>query len=98
MDDKAKAHRDKLANSQAEYKSYLYYSAWNDFSAGFDAGYAYQEERLKIAERALRLVQKHGLFHYEDCKNSNYEDEQCTCGMERAEFEVKEALEKLGVK
>lgn len=52
---------------------------------------AAENERLR---KALNRVQSHGLHHYEDCHNKEYDDQNCNCGMEQTELIVRKALEK----
>lgn len=51
------------------------------------------EDRIKRLVWALNRVQAHGLAHYEDCKNAEYDDQDCTCGMEMTAKDVRMALE-----
>jgi len=53
------------------------------------------EEKLGIAKWTLGRVQRHGLHHHEDCKNIEYDNQDCTCGMEQAEKDILSALEKI---
>lgn len=58
-------------------------------------GYDALAARLEIAVKALEKAQYFGLHHYEDCSNSFYEDEPCSCGMEEVELIIREALTKI---
>lgn len=51
------------------------------------------EDRIRRLVWTLNRVQAHGLAHYEDCKNAEYDDQNCSCGMEQAEKHVRMALE-----
>ena len=65
------------------------------FKAGFTAAVELMQERERVALQALEKVQAHGLHHYEDCKNREYDDQLCNCGMEKAEIAVMNAISKL---
>lgn len=65
------------------------------FEAGYQAALQDCEARERVAIEALEKVQAHGLHHYEDCKNREYDDQLCNCGMEKAELAVMNALAKL---
>ena len=45
--------------------------------------------------KVLRKIQFHGIHHYEDCSNREYDDQNCNCGMEQAELAMLKALEKI---
>jgi uncharacterized protein YchJ len=54
-----------------------------------------EAENAKLRE-ALKAVQKHGLWHYEDCIELADEDEACDCGSDKTELIVRKALEECG--
>lgn len=55
-------------------------------------------EKLERYEKALQAVQAYGLAHYEDCLNASYDDESCSCGMEKIELLICKALDEGGWK
>jgi uncharacterized protein YchJ len=66
------------------------------FIAGFTAAVDVMQERERVASEALEKVQAHGLHHYEDCKNREYDDQECNCGMEKLEMLILKTIEEIG--
>ena len=50
---------------------------------------------LKEAAYWLSEVNKFGLSHFEDCSNSNYDDNACDCGMEKLHTHIYQCVAKL---
>lgn len=51
--------------------------------------------KLDKAINALNKVQSFGLHHYEDCSNSDYDENPCSCGMEKTELLVLKTLDEI---
>lgn len=51
--------------------------------------------KLDKAINALNKVQSFGLHHYEDCSNSDCDENPCSCGMEKTELLVLKTLDEI---
>lgn len=57
-------------------------------------GITRERARAENLVNALDKVQAHGLHHYDDCSNREYDDQNCNCGMEKTEIIVRDSIAK----